>query len=174
MDFAAPALDRLLYIDCDKWAPLAKRPYVDVCVPLYQTVYHGVLLYNLSTETVNSTPGETGYLRNIEFGGLPLAYFYGHFLLDKSKNWLGRRDYRYDDPEDLRRAVADLRRVFDDVERLKHLQMEFLEGHRTVADNVLETTYSNGQRVLVNYGTQAYSLPSGQTVPPRDYLLLQP
>ena len=174
LDFAAPALDRLLYVDCDKWAPLVKRPYVDVCVPLYEAVYHGVLLYNLSTEVVNSLPGETGYLRNIEFGGTPLIYFYGHFLRDKSKNWLGSRDYRYDDREGLKQAVAGLRRVFDDVQRLDHLQMEYIEGHRQLADKVFETAYGNGQRVVVNYGQQPHSLPTGRAVPARGYLLVEP
>lgn len=80
----------------------AKKPaehwllvYQSICncpMPLYQMVYHGVLLYNLSTEGVNSLPGEMGYLRNIEFGGAPLAYFYGHFLLDPTKNGLGQRE----------------------------------------------------------------------------------
>jgi hypothetical protein len=174
LDFTAPALDRLLYIDCDKWSPLTKRPYADVCVPLYEAVYHGVLLYNLSTEGVNGLPGEANYLRNIEYGGTPLTYFYGHFLLDKSKNWLGRRDYRYDDREGLKQEVADLRRVFDDVQRLKHLQKEFLEGHRQLADQVFETAYSNGQRVVVNYREQLYPLPTGEAVPARGYLVLSP
>lgn len=174
LDFTAPVLDRLLYIDCDKWAPLAKRPYVDACVPLYETVYHGVLLYNLSTETVNALPGDPGYLRNIEYGGTPLAYFYGHFLLDESKNWLGQRDYRYDDAESLKQAVAGLRRVYDDLDRLKHLQFEFLESHRSLADNVFETSYSDGQRIVVNYREEPYVLTSGQTVPPKDYLLVKP
>ncbi len=172
LDFAAPALDRLMYIDCDKWSPLQKKPYVDARVPLYQSVYHGVLVYNLSTELVNTLPGEDGYLRNIEYGGSPLTYFYGHFLLDEKKNWLGRRDYRYDDREGLAQAVAGLRRVYDDFERLKHLQVEFLEGHRQIADGVFETTYGNGQRVVVNYGRRPYSLPEGPTVVPRDYLLI--
>ncbi len=172
LDFAAGALDRLLYIDCDKWAPLAKKVYVDVRVPLYETVYHGVLVYNLSTEMVNSQPGETGYLRNIEYGGMPLAYFYGHFLLDKTKNWLGKRDYRYDDRAGLEQIVTELRRVYDDVERLKHLQVEFIEDHRQVTEDVFETVYSNGQRVVVNYGQRPHKLATGSTVPPRGYRLL--
>ena len=172
LDFTAPALDRLMYIDCDKWSPLAKKPYVDTRVPLYQTVYHGVLVYNLSTEVVNTLPGEDGYLRNIEYGGSPLIYFYGHFLLDEKKNWLGQRDYRYDDRKGLEQAVAGLRRVSDDFQRLGHLQMEFLEGHRQLADGVFETTYGNGQRVVVNYGKIPHSLSTGQAVPPRSYLLI--
>ena len=173
LDFTAPALDRLLYVDCDKWLPLMKRPYVDTCVPLYETVYHGVLLYSLSTETVNSQPGEASYLRTIEYGAAPLAYFYGHFVLDASKNWLGKRDYHYDDAAGLKQTVTGLRRVYDDVERLKHLQMEFIEGHRQIADDVFETTYSNGQRVVVNYREQPYPLSSGGTVPARGWLLLE-
>ena len=173
LDFAAGELDRLLYIDCDKWSPLLKKPYVDTQVPLYQSVYHGVLIYNLSTEMVNSQRGEPGYLRNIEYGGMPLAYFYGHFLLDESKNWLGQRDYRYDDKESLKGIVAELRQVYDDVERLQHLQMEFIEGHRQVAEGVFETVYGNGQRVVVNHGDQPYPLETGESVPPRNFRLLR-
>ena len=172
LDFTASALDRVLYVDCDKWLPLMKRPYVDTCVPLYEMVYHGVLLYNLSTEVVNSQPGEASYLRTIEYGAMPLAYFYGHFLLDTSKNWLGKRDYRYDDAAGLKQTVTSLRRVYDDVEKLKHLQMEFLDGHRQIADEVFETTYSNGQRVVVNYRKQPYTLSSGESVPACGWLLL--
>lgn len=51
--------------------------------------------------------------------------------------------------------------------------MEFLEGHWQIADGVFETTYGNGQRVVVNYGKQPYSLSAGQTVPPRAYLLIE-
>ncbi len=174
LDFTAAALDRLLYVDCDKWLPLTKRPYVDTRVPLYETVYHGVLLYSLSTDTVNCQPGEDAYLRSIEYGAVPLTYFYGHFLLDASKNWLGKSDYRYDDADGLKRNVTGLRCVYDDVQRLKHLQMEFLDGHRPLADQVFETSYSNGQRTVVNYGEQPHALPTGETVPARGYLLLDP
>lgn len=173
LDFAAPALDRLLYVDCDKWLPLTNRPYVDARVPLYETVYHGVMLYTLSTESVNSRPGEDAYLRGIEYGAAPLAYFYGHFLLDAAKNWLGKNDYRYDDPGQLKETVAGLRRVYDDVGRLGHLQMEFLESHRQIEEGVVETTYANGQRVLVNYREEPFALPAGVAVPPRNYLLLE-
>lgn len=174
LDFAAPTLDRLLYVDCDKWLPLMKRPYVDACVPLYETVYHGIMVYNLSTDNVNSQPGEPAYLKNIEYGAMPLAYFYGHFLLDASKNWLGKRDYRYDDAAGLKEIVGALRRVHDDIERLRHLQMEFLDGHRRVAEDIFEATYGNGQRVVVNYREEPFPMSSGGTVPPRGYLLLEP
>jgi len=85
---------------------------------------------------------------------------------------MGSRDYRYDDREGLKQAVAGLRRVFDDVERLKHLQTEFIEGHRPLDEGVFETRYGNGQRVVVNYREESFPLTTGERVPARGYLLL--
>jgi hypothetical protein len=173
LDFAASACDRMMYI-CPGESALLKLPYVDACIPLYPVVYHGVLLYNLSYLSLNTLPGETEYLRNIEYGGLPLEYFYGHFLLDPTQNWLGNRDYRYDSRTGLEEAVAGLRRVFNDVQTLKHLQLEFMEAHRRLAEGVVETTYGDGEHVVVNYNGQSYALPCGGSVPPHGYRLLQP
>jgi hypothetical protein len=51
--------------------------------------------------------------------------------------------------------------------------MEFIEGHRKVADDVFETAYSNGQRVVVNYRGQPHTLPSGGVVPALGWALLK-
>jgi len=56
---------------------------------------------------------------------------------------------------------------------LGHLQMEFLEDHRPLADGVFETVYSNGERLIVNYGEKAFSM-EGQTVPAKGFVLLKP
>ncbi len=171
LDFTAPALDRLMYIQGTEESFL-KLPYVDACIPLFGNVYHGVLLYNLSHETVNTEQGETFYLRNIEYGSLPLDYFYGHFYLHTRKNWLGNRDYRYDNKKGLGEAVGAIKKVYDDLQKLKHLQYEFLEKNRKVAEGVMETVYSNGQSVVVNYNEVPFALPSGNTVPARGFLVL--
>lgn len=175
LDFTADVLDRVLYISIhNKKSPLAKLPYVDRIIPLYPAVYHGTLLYNVWNDMVNALPGEADYLKNIEYGAMPVAYFYGHFWLDPTRDWLGSRDYHYDDQEGLRKAVAGIRQVHDDLQKLKHLQMEFIEGHRQIVDEVFETTYSNGQRIVVNYREQSHTLSSGEIVPARGWLLLRP
>ncbi len=142
-------------------------------MPLFPAVYHGIFLYNLSHGTLNSLPGDTDYLKNIEFGGSPLAGFYGHFYVDttKRKNWMGNRDYRFDSREGLREAVTGLKKVYDDFLELKHLQMEFIEAHHPLAEGVFETVYSNGQRVIVNYTGIPFQLPSGMVVNPLGYRL---
>ncbi len=172
LDFAAPSLDRFMYIYNGE-ASLLTVPYVDECIPLYPAVYHGVMLYNVSHKTLNTVPGEAKYLKNIEYGSLPLIYFYGHFMLDKSKDWMGDHDNRYDSKEGLQKAVARIKRVYDDYEKLKHLQLEFIEGHNQLAEGVFETVYSNGESVVVNYNDDSYKLPSGEIVPPLGWAIFK-
>lgn len=186
LDFAAKVLDRVLYIqihlasinsqfvfDPLENLPEMGLPYVDEMVPLYPAVYHGTLLYNIWNECVNTGPGNKFYLRNIEYGGMPVAYFYGHFWLDPTKNWLGDRDLHYDDKEGLQKAVEGLRPVYDDLQKLKHLQMEFIEGYNQLAKGVFETAYSNGESVVVNYNDTPYQVASGEEVPAKGFKLIK-
>jgi len=172
LDFTAPALDRFMYIYNGE-ASLLEVPYVDKCIPLYPAVYHGVMLYNVSHKTLNTLPGEGQYLKNIEYGSLPLIYFYGHFILDESKNWMGDHDNRYDSREGLQKAVAGIKQVYDDCEKLNHLQLEFIEDHNQLADGVFETVYSNGERVVVNFNDNSYKLPTGEIVPSLGWSILK-
>jgi len=174
LDFAATVLDRVLYITIhSKKAPVMELPYADEMVPLYPAVYHGTLLYNIWNDCVNTGPGNEFYLKNIEYGGMPVAYFYGHFWLDPDKNWLGDRDLRYDDKEGLLKAVNGLRDVYGDLQKLKHLQMEFIEGHNQLAEGVFETVYSNGERVIVNYNDTPFHAALGEEVPARGFKLIK-
>jgi hypothetical protein len=174
LDFTATVLDRVLYIAIhSKKSPVMRYfPYVDELVPLYPAVYHGTLLYTVWNYCVNTEPGDEFYLKNIEYGGMPLAYFYGHFRLDEG-NWLGARDLRYDDKEGLQKTVKGLRDVYDDFQNLKHLQLEFIEGHKELAEGVYETIYSNGERVVVNYKEITYQDTSGEEVPAKGFKLIR-
>ncbi len=186
LDFAATVLDRALYIqihlasinsqfffDPVKDSLETGLPYADEMVPLYPAVYHGTMLYNIWNDCVNTGPGNKFYLRNIEYGGMPAAYFYGHFWLDPSKNWLGERDLLYDNKEGLQKAVESLRPVYDDLQKLKHLQMEFIEDHNRLAEGVFETVYSNGERVVVNYNDTPSQIASGEEVPARGFIQIK-
>jgi hypothetical protein len=172
LDFAAPALDRFMYIHNSE-SSLLLLPYVDKCIPLYPVVYHGVLLYNLSNKTVNAMPGEVLYLKNIEYGSLPLEYFYSNFIIEGSgrKNWMGDNDYHYDSLEGLKTAVVSIKQVYSEFETLKHLQLEFIEGHKQLAEGVFETVYSNGESLVVNYNDEPYQLASGEKVSAKGFYL---
>jgi hypothetical protein len=173
LDFTAGILDRVLYVDIHfKETHLKDIPYLDDIVPFYPAVYHGTLLYTIWNECVNSGPGDTAYLKNIEYGGMPLAYFYGHFLLDKSKDWMGNNDLQYDDKKELEETVAGLKQVYDDLQQLKHLQMEFIEEHKQLDEGVFKTVFSNGESLVVNYNPHPYKLSSGKEAPARGFFIL--
>jgi hypothetical protein len=175
LDFTAPILDRFIYTAIHTNQPSQLHlPYIDRNIPLYATVYHGVMTYNMDNRTFNTLPGETEYLENIEYGGVPMAYFYGHFYMEGSnrKNWIGNRDYRYDSEAGLKQAVVGLKRVYDDFQKLKHLQLEFIDGHNQLADGVFETLYSNGERVVVNYNDVTFQEPSGEKIPAKSFRLM--
>lgn len=168
LDWSAPCLDSVLYCEDDTWAPLLKKPYIDERIPLYPLVYHGVLLYNLSHKSVNATPGTDGYLRNVEYGGRPLVYYHGHFMLGGHGDWLGDRDFTYAGPEKLAVDVATLKSITDDYQRLAPLQDQTIEDHRELAPGLFETVYANGSRVVVNYA-DAPATVAGSTVPARGF-----
>lgn len=174
LDFAAPAMDRFMYIHNNE-SSLLELPYVDECIPLYPAVYHGVLLYNLSNNSVNALPGEIMFLKNIEYGSLPLEYFYGHFIIEGSgrKNWMGDHDYRYDSKEGLNKAVTSIKQVYSEFETLKHLQLEFIEGHKQLANGVIEIVYSNGESVVVNYNDAPFQMATGEEIPPKGFKLVK-
>ena len=169
LDFTAPILDRVLYISIFSKGSALDLPYVDELVPLYSAVYHGTLLYNIWNNCVNTQPGDEYYLKNIEYGGMPVAYYYGHFWLDPGRNWLGDSDLHYDNKEGLQKSVFGLKKVYDDLQKLKHLQMKFIEGHEKLAEGVFETLYSNGESVIVNYNETPYVITSGVEVPARGF-----
>jgi hypothetical protein len=174
LDFTATVLDRVLYITIhSKRTPVMELPYVDELVPLYPAVYHGTLLYNIWNECVNTGPGDEFYLKNIEYGGMPVAYYYGHFWLDPGRNWLGERDLHYESKEDLQKSVSGLKQVYDDLQKLKHLQTEFIEGHKKLSEGVFETVYSNRERVVVNYNDAPFHVVSGEEVPAKGFKLIR-
>ncbi|MDX9980361.1 MAG: DUF5696 domain-containing protein [Lentisphaeria bacterium] len=168
LDWSIPELDSALYCEDDTWAPLLKKPYIDERVPLYPLVYHGIVLYNLSHKSVNATPGTDGYLRNVEYGGRPLVYYHGHFMLGGHGDWLGDRDFRYEGPERLVTDVATLKSITDDYRQLAPLQNVLIEDHRELSPGLFETAYANGSRVLVNYNETPQKA-EGITVPVRGF-----
>jgi hypothetical protein len=172
LDFAAPVIDRAYCIDSGSGYML-ESPWADKCVPLYPAVYHGVILYNLTQKSINSLPGDFGYLQNIEYGGLPLIYFYKFFILEKKSKYACERDYFYENKVGLENTVSGFKKVYDDVQVLKHLQMEFIEDHNQLSEGVFETVYSNGERVVVNYNDTPYPLASEEEIPAKGFKLVK-
>ena len=139
-------------------------PICDRVIPLWELVYHGIVLHNTSWETgtFNLHPEEAGTvenekkrLKNIEFGGRPVVYFHFDFLGHEEQLGMG---YAVKTDEIMADSVSRLKVLHDDFEKLSFLQYEFMESHEMIDENVFETTYSDGSKIIVNYNTLDYKL----------------
>ena len=121
-------------------------------LPLWQIVYHGIILSNVDWDTIDcylKPKGHEWRLNFIEAGGRPTFY------------WT-----QYKTQADID-AVAESYREYVP---MRYLQYEFIDRHEKLADNVVLVGYSDGSEVVVNYSDKPFEY-SGKTVPARDYLL---
>ena len=162
-DTFAGNLDFALYV----WAypnHCGKKSEVLNCgpVPLWQIVYHGIILSNPYWDTIDPTlPKSTAgtrfggvgekwkkVLKMVELNGRPVFYFY---ITDKN--------------------LSMVKEMYDIYEPMKYLQYEFMEDHRELSPGVFLTTFSDASRVLVNYSDSDFNF-EGNIVKSRGYKLL--
>ena len=155
-DHMSNALDYGLYIH---FGGNRTSPLCDEDIPLWQMVYHGSILHNPSTGTVNYTlkPADA-LLEEVEFGGRPSFYYYSRFVTESEtrKNWMGTVDMRCGTPEELAESVAALARSYAEYKTRRDLQYCFMDRHEKLAEGVYRVTYSDGTVILVNRGETAY------------------
>ncbi len=146
---------------------LAKR-----VVPVWQVVYNGIIANNPFTTTMNAPiKDRTSQLKAVEFSARPCFYFYSKFQTG-GKSWMGDEDLTCATDEELRRSVAKVKEGYDVYRRLKHLQLEFIDGHGEVAPGVFRTSYANGESVIVNYTDKAVQV-GGAEVAAQDWALVR-
>lgn len=153
-DFLVPGLDYGLYIS------FAEKPdeLCDKRIPFWQLVYHGYVLSNPYTSTIN--PGfknRREQLKLIEYGGRPSYYFYSAFM-DNGNHWMGTTDAFCNTDEQLVESVKKIRVSYDEYSELKDLHTAFMEKHEEVTENVVEITYSNGVVIRVDYNQGSWTV----------------
>lgn len=121
-------------------------------VPFMQIALHGLVTYtsNYINEREEYT---TNFLRDIEYGSLP-AFIFTSSSNDRLRSSRGLRLFnsRFADwDNEVVEQYQKYNRALGDV------QSEFIADHRKVADDIFETTYSNGKRVIVNYSDQRFA-----------------
>ncbi len=155
-DFASKYLDYGLYVS---W-PAAEDSMADKVVPFWQIAYHGIILYNSTTDTVNfPIKDERNHLSVIEDGSRPSFYFYSKFLKGSDQDdWLGKDDIVCDTDEQLKSAVSAIKTAYDEYKALCRLQTEFIEKHEEISPDVFRITYSDGSVIMVDYNKNQYSV----------------
>lgn len=172
-DHVAKSLDYINYVERDlKLLHEGKHnPLVTDVYPLWELVYHGIILYTSDRLCQNHTRGKCLYkleksgdprwmegdgvedpyaaLKIIEFGGRPIFY-----------------TYKFAD-------VPRIKKAHDEFVPVRHLQRELMTSHREIAPQVFETVYANGQRTVCNYNAFSYRISDGATVEPMSYVLIK-
>ena len=172
-DHVAGNIDYINYVERDlKLLHEGKHnKLVSGVYPLWELVYHGIILYNSDRLTQNHTRGKCLYkleksgdprwmegdgvedpyvaLKIVEFGGRPIFY-----------------TYKFAD-------VPRIRKAWDEFVPVRHLQRELMESHREIAPDVFETRYADGSRTVCNYRNVPFDY-TGSVIPPMGYVLYSP
>ncbi|MBQ9963585.1 MAG: hypothetical protein IJP14_00495, partial [Clostridia bacterium] len=135
-------------------------------VPFLQILLHGYISY--SSESINlQSDDDTYFLRMVEYGALPMYTFADtteQSLLGTEFSWLTSPDAEAWLPV-LTARQAKVQTVYE------QLLDQPIVGHCCLAEDVYQTTYANGARIVVNYSGQDV-LVDGSTVPARDFVLI--
>ena len=155
-DFAAKYLDYGLYIE---WCKVDDE-MIDYGIPLWEIVYHGIILYNPSTETVNYViKPKKNKLHLYEYGGKPTFYFYSKFMNGgKHDNWLGETDLRFDNEEEMKRNVSLIKEAYDEYKKFSRLQTLFIIKHKKFKEGVYHITYSDGTVMCIDYNNEIITI----------------
>jgi len=137
-------------------------------VPFYQIAVHGVVPYygwpgNLRSEPIRS------YLKNVEYGALPVfeLTYRDSSLLKEAQRYNILFSSQYELWLDV---VAEEYR--QQSVRMGYLQDVAIVAHRELAEDVFETVYEDGSRVIVNYHLHRDWTDGVVTVPAADFLLV--
>lgn len=172
-DCYAGDIDYALYIDFDLENPARRAPLCDAYIPLWQLVYHGIIMSNPNSLTVNyPVKGRKAMLQCVEYGARPVIYYYGSYC-DGGQNWMGEKDIRCDTEEELVESVRCIKREYDRYQTMSRLQMLFMDQHTILEDGVNLVRYSDGTEIVCNYTDLPYTYRE-KTVPPLDYVLIDP
>lgn len=141
-DFASPYLDYALYVTFEGDI----SSLLDEEIPLWQLVYHGIILSNPSTSTVNYTiKNIESQKRFIAYGGRPSFYLYSRFISGSERtDWMGDEDLVCGTDEQLRYAVGKIKEGYIAYKENRCLQLEFIDNYKRLDNGDIEITYSNG------------------------------
>lgn len=142
--------------------PEKRHPLADELIPLWQLVYHGIVLSNPYTDTVNApVKGRENVLKLYERGGRPALYYYSKFVTENEgtlNNWMGDSDFICDTDEDLSLSADRAATLYREYQQMAYLQSLFMEKHEKLVEGVYAVTYSDGSVVTVDYNAGTVTL----------------
>ena len=163
MDFALKELDYGLYVSFGDGFGKANIPVTDTLVPFFELTYHGILLYNPTSPTVNypiKTPADKLTFRMR--GGRPSFYFHSKFRYGEP-NWMGDVDFVSTDNASMNHAVSLITASMKEYEALQDLQLVYMRDYQVLENGIEVATYCDGTRMIGNFSDQPVSF-DGHTI----------
>lgn len=171
LDYIIDHIDYGLYISFGDGFGHKPNPFASEYIHLWEVVYHGIILYNPVSPTINypvKTPLER--LTLIMAGGKPSLYFYSKFRTGGTKNWMGEVDLTCDNDDDMKKSVALVKSALDDYAPLRHLQHVYMNRYDICHDGTEIATYADGTRIVGNFTNEEKTF-EGKTIKPFDYII---
>ena len=57
-----------------------------------------------------------------------------------------------------------MKRAYDEFQKLKHLQLQFMQNHREISKGMFVSTFESGEEIVVNYTSAPFEY-KGESVP---------
>lgn len=141
--------------------------FVDRIVPFEQIALHGLVSYSHNYANLNGDY-KNNYLKGIEYGAEP-SFLITHALSNELLKSRSLSNFYSTNYKDWMEEMVSLYQQYN--EALNGLHNKFIVGHRKLTEDVFETTYSNGRRIIVNYKDVPYSS-DGISVKAKDFIAL--
>lgn len=167
MDFAVKYIDYGLYVSFGDGFGHTHIPLCDRYLPIWELIYHGTVLYNPLSTTVNH-PIKTPFdrLTQVMRGGRPTLYVYSRFRTGGAANWMGETDLTCDTEAALNRTADAVAQALAEYgEEGARRQLLYMTRYDETGDGVACVTYSDGMRMAGNFSDSPRVF-EGITIPP--------
>lgn len=173
LDYTVGEIDYGLYISFGDGFGYHACPVADKYIRLWEVAYHGTVLYNPESPTVNypiKTP--EARLRFIMSGGKPSLYFYSRFRTGGQANWMGEDDLTCDGEEDMKRSVECVKTAYEEYKPLRDLQLVYMNGYDVLDGGIEVASYADGTRVVGNFSEETRKF-EGKEIKPFGYAVIR-
>ena len=170
-DFCSRTCESVLTVQWCKPFDPPKNAMVDGYIPLWQLVYHGIIVSTPFRTMINcpANPDRRYALKLAEFGGRPTFYWHSWFVTGRPPS-MGTWDLEATTDEKMHQGVRWMKEGYDEYARRSDLQFAFMDRHEKIADGLFRITYSNGAKMYVNYNGEPVVV-DGVSIPNMDYVV---
>lgn len=173
MDFALKELDYGLYVSFGNAFGIKPIPMCSRTIPFFEMVYHGIVLYNPTSPTINyPIKSKKDQLTFIMRGGRPSFYFWSKFRTGGQVNWMGEEDLIASDNASLDYAAELIAKESKRYEELCDLQLVYMKNYEYLDNGIEVASYCNGTKIVGNFTDKECKF-EGEVIPAYDYRIVK-